>query len=202
MSREGVTFSKSVVGLVDSGAEVSCIHSDFVKLVNKRGNRKPIATAGGAILAEVIPDLTIKLRNFTLKVDLVVLPLGVVELIIGMDILSAVGAIISCNPPSLTMADHPAKVMYTAGALLGENREADEEVFVGSILDSPDRIESWAGRDVTPPECAEISALWEASDISEEKFEKSVQKAVQCIDRESDKEAVIAVLREFKDIFR
>ena len=54
---KGVALSKSVVGLVDSGAEVSCIHTDFVKLVNKRGNRKPIATAGGAILAvsQILP---------------------------------------------------------------------------------------------------------------------------------------------------
>ena len=44
--------------------------------------------------------------------------------------------------------------------------------------------------------------MWEASDISEEKFEKAVQKAVQCIEGELDKGAAIAVLREFKDIFR
>ena len=118
----GVVVHRSVVALVDSGAEVSCIHTNIVNIVNTRGNRRPIATAGGAILAEVIPEVTVRLRNFTLKVDLVVLPLGAVEMILGMDILSAVGAIISCSPPSLALAATASKGLYIAEPWWGGRR--------------------------------------------------------------------------------
>ena len=101
-----------MVGLVDSGAEVSCIYTDLANLVNQVGNRKPIATASGPIIAEVMTGVTVALRNFILKIDLVALPLGAVQMIIGMDILSAVGAIIACNPPRLAMAGKQTEVMY------------------------------------------------------------------------------------------
>ena len=140
-------------------------------------------------------------------------------MIIGMDILSAVGAIISCNPPSLSVAAVPAKVMYTSEVQLGlgsspsfEGRsfrswEDDdrprlvEAAFVGSVVDG-DRIDTWAGREVIPPECAEMSPVWECSDIAPEKFEGAILKTVELIVVDDDKITAVALLREFKDIFR
>ena len=95
--------STVLVGLIDSGAEVSCVNAKIVQDIKKRDEYRRIATAGGSILADIIPAMRVALRNFRLKVDIVVLPLGEVDMIVGMDILSAVGAVISCNPPGLKL---------------------------------------------------------------------------------------------------
>ena len=68
------------------------------------------------------------------------------------------------------------------------------------MVDS-DRIDSWAGREVIPPECAEMSPVWECSDIAPEKFEGAILKTVKLIVVDEDRKEAIALLREFRDNF-
>ena len=105
-----------------------------------------------------------------LKVELVVLPLGIIDMIIGMDILSAVGAVISCNPPRLKLDNRQ----------LAHGRTVEEvSSFIGSLSvdkEDFDQVESWSRQETEIPECVDIAPLWDESDVLEDTFEIAIEK--------------------------
>ena len=215
LDSNGLSVSKAVLGLIDSGAEVSCVNSNLVELwkersdliINTAGNScRKVATASGSVVADVLPNITISLRNFRINVDLVVLPLGAIDMIIGMDLLSAIGAVISCNPLSLSVND-PSLLNervqdHAVDTTSGVDIIPDISAYLVHNQHDPDRLEEWSRQDPVLPACADIPPLWEKSDISDETFGSAVAKAVRHIDDPDLKIAAENLLWEYKDIFR
>ena len=111
-----------------------------------------------------------------------------------MDILSAVGAVISCNPPMLRL-DH--RQIGRDGT--GEGMQGPVGVMsVGT--EDVDQLESWSRKESDGPECADTPPLWEQSDISESTFEAAIERAVRHIDNVTDRDNAVKLLREYKDI--
>ena len=125
----------------------------MVKEIRSSKRCKPIITASGPIVADILSEMSVTLRQFVMKVELVILPLGSVEMIIGMDILSAVGAVISCNPPMLRL-DHRQIGRDGTGegmqGLVGVMSVGTEDV---------DQLESWSRQESDGPECADTPPL-------------------------------------------
>ena len=92
----------AIDALIDTGAEVSCINqklADELGIDTQTKSRSVrISGAGGITTAITIPELTLHVRNFSLKIDLLMLPLGTTSMILGLDVLSALGASITCSP--------------------------------------------------------------------------------------------------------
>ena len=92
----------TVQALIDTGADVSCISQKLAEELGIEPQASApsvrITGAGGITPAAILPGLTVHVRNYTLQVDFLMLPLGTTNMILGLDVLSALGATITCNP--------------------------------------------------------------------------------------------------------
>ena len=99
---DGSTRSSiAIQALIDTGADVSCINQALAENLGIEPRSMAVTQitgAGGVTAATTLPELTAHIRNFTLQVQFLMLPLGATNMILGLDVLSALGATITCNP--------------------------------------------------------------------------------------------------------
>ena len=131
---------------------------------------------GGITPAAILPGLTVQIRNYTLQVDFLILPLGTTNMILGLDVLSALGATITCNPmgvefnPNVNLGrgNIPVRKVESLDRLPGWEKEVAQDSSnevspkgiwmvsgdnlpedyraVGPISDSGDQTTGWADR--------------------------------------------------------
>ena len=81
---------------------VSCISQGMAEALGIKPQAETMSVritgAGGITPAVTLPGLTVHVRKYTLQVDFLMLPLGKTNIILGLDVLSALGAIITCSP--------------------------------------------------------------------------------------------------------
>ena len=160
----------AVHALIDTGAEMSCMSQ---KLAEELGIEPPatalsvrIAGAGGIIPAITLPGLTLRIRNYTLQVDFLMLPLGTTSMILGLDVLSALGATITCSPMGVEFnpdnktgrgstlggsekeLTHGSSKEVVPKEVWSVSRETAPEVLraVGPITECRDQTSGWADR--------------------------------------------------------
>ena len=95
--------SVAIEALIDTGADVSCMSQGVAEALGIKPQADALSiritgAAGGITPAVTLPGLTVHIRRYTLQVDFLMLPLGTTNMILGLDIISAPGATITCNP--------------------------------------------------------------------------------------------------------
>ena len=116
---------------------------------------------GGITPAVTLPGLTIQVRNYTLRVDFLMLPLGITNIILGLDVLSALGATITCSPRGVEFNPkcNPEHHIKLGGAreeavdkiwMVSNEQSQEDDRTVGPITEHWDPTAGWADRAIPP----------------------------------------------------
>ena len=140
----------AIKALIDTGADVSCISQGLAKELGI----EPLAEAasiringaGGVTPAITLPGILVYIRKYSLQVNFLMLPLGTSNLILGLDVLTALGATITCSPKGVEFNPEGNLRLGEAVNIISQEGVPEESRTVGSITEHVDPIAGWADR--------------------------------------------------------